>query len=115
MRKFYSHLVEIEEVTIELDSIELAPHEKHELAGLVDSNLHNVIMDSIFSKLSEEDKHAFLHKLKSNNHDEIWEFLNSKSTDIESEIKKAAKEIKKQLKEDVSEAKKISPPKKEIK
>jgi hypothetical protein len=113
MKKFYSHLVEIEEVTIELGDMELAPHEKHELANLVDSNLHNAVMDSIFSKLSDEEKHAFLHKLKSNNHDEIWEFLNSKNEDIEGEIKKAAKEIKKQLKEDIEEAKKIPSPKKE--
>lgn len=106
MKKFYSHLIEIETVTTELDSIDLADHEKHELAQLLDSNIHNVVMDAILSKLSDEDKRKFAEVATADDHKKVWEFLNEKTTDIESEIKKAAQDFKKQLKEDIEEAKK---------
>lgn len=106
MKKFYSHLIEIESVTMGLDSIDLEDHEKHELAHLIDSNIHNVVMDAILSKLSEEDKRAFARLATDEDHEKIWKFLKEKSEDIESEIKKAATDFKKQLKEDIEEAKK---------
>lgn len=104
MKKFYSHLVEIETLTVELDSLDLADHEKHELAQLVDSNIHNVVMDAIFSKLSEADKRKFVDIVNSQDHQKIWDFLKDRSEDIEDEIKKAAVEFKKKLHEDMSEA-----------
>jgi hypothetical protein len=106
MKRFYSHLIEIESVTMELDSIELEDHEKHELAHLVDSNIHNVVMDAILSKLPDEDKREFAQVATDQDHEKIWKFLNEKTNDIESEIKKAAAEFKKELKEDIKEAKK---------
>lgn len=105
MKKFYSHLIEIESLTIELDSIDLADHEKHELARLVDSNIHNVVLDAIFSKLSDEDKQKFARLVNDEDHQKIWNFLNDKSENIEEDIKKAAHDFKKKLHEDVKEAK----------
>lgn len=104
-KRFYQHLIEIESLTIELDKIDLADHEKHELAGLVDSNIHNVVMDAIFSKLSEKDKENFAKLAGSDDHGKIWDFLKSKTDDVEDEIKKAATDIKKKLHEDIKEAK----------
>jgi hypothetical protein len=106
MKKFYSHLVEIESLTIELDEIDLADHEKHELAKLIDANIHNVIMDAIFSKLSESDKRNFAIIASSKDHEKIWKFLKSKTKDVEDEIKKAAADFKKKLHEDIKEVKK---------
>lgn len=106
MKHFYSHLIEIESVTIELDSIDLADHEKHELAHLLDSNIHNVVMDAILSKLTDEDKKDFAGIATDEDHKKIWNFLNEKSEDIEADIKKAAGDFKKQLKEDIEEARK---------
>ncbi|MBI2593675.1 hypothetical protein HYW44_03460 [Candidatus Daviesbacteria bacterium] len=106
MKKFYSHLIEIESLTFELDQFELAYHEKHELAKLIDSNIHNVVMDTIFSKLSDKDKENFAKIVSSEDHKKIWDFLKSKTEDIEDEIKKAALDIKKKLHEDIKEAKK---------
>lgn len=105
MKKFYSHLIEIETLTVELDSIELEDHQKHELATLVDSNMHNVVMDAIFSKLPESDKRKFAELAHSDDHKKVWDFLKDKSGDIEDEIKKAAADFKKKLHEDVKEAK----------
>lgn len=105
MKKFYSHLIEIDSLTVELDSLEMADHEKHELAQLVDSNIHNVVMDAILSKLNEEDKRKFAEIVLSDDHSKIWDFLKDKTEDVENDIKKAAQEFKKKLHEDVKEAK----------
>lgn len=105
MKKFYSHLVEIETLTIELDQIDLEDHEKHELAQLVDGNIHNVVMDAIFSKLSDQEKRQFAQIVHSDDHEKIWNFLKNKSEDIEEEIKKAALDIKQKLHEDIKEVK----------
>lgn len=105
MKKFYTHLVEIDSLTIELDSMNLEDYQKNELAQLLDSNIHNVIMDAILSKLSETDKREFARLATDKDHKKIWKFLKEKSEDIEEEIKKAASEIKKELHEDIKEAK----------
>lgn len=105
MKRFYTHLVEIESITIELDSMNLEEHQKHELAQLLDSNIHNVIMDAILSKLSDADKREFALLANAKNHQKVWKFLKDKSEDIENEIKKAATQIKKELHEDIKEAK----------
>ena len=105
MRKFYSHLIEIDSLTVELESLNLADHEKHELAHLVDSNIHNVVMDAILSNLNEEDKRKFAEIVLSEDHKKIWNFLNEKSGSVEEDIKKAALEFKKKLHEDLKEAK----------
>ena len=105
MKKFYSHLIEIESLTIELDSMEMEDHQKHELASLLDSNIHNVVMDAILSKLEEKDKREFARIATDKDHEKIWKFLNEKSADVEKEIKNAASDIKKKLHEDIKEAK----------
>lgn len=105
MKRFYSHLIEIESLVVELESIDLADHEKHELAQLVDSNIHNVVMDAILSKLPESDKRKFAEIANLEDHKKIWDFLKDRSDDIEDEIKKAAREMKKKMEEDIKEAK----------
>lgn len=107
MKHFYSHLIEIESLTIELDKIDLADHEKDELAQLIDRNIHNTVMDAILSKIPDSEKRKFAEIANSKDHKKIWEFLQSKSDNIEEEIRKAAREIKKKLHEDVEEAKKL--------
>lgn len=104
---FYSHLIDITEVLVELDSLGLTEGEKHHLAQLIDSNLHSSIMDTILSELSEEDKHIFLNHLKKEDHEKIWELLNTKVDRIEEKIKQASEELKKEIKKDVKKAKRI--------
>lgn len=104
MKHFYSHLIEIETLTVELDKIQMADHEKYELAQLVDSSIHNTVMDAILSKIPESEKKKFAEVAPSQDHEKIWEFLKSKSENIEEDIKRAASEIKKQLHEDIKEA-----------
>lgn len=104
-KKFYTHLIEVESIILELDQLNLADHEKKHLAHLIDANLHNTILDAILSELNQEDKVKFLKHLQEQSHEKIWEHLNDKVDNIEEKIKKAASDLKEQLHKDIKEAK----------
>lgn len=105
-KNFYSHLIEIDSITVELDELELSDQQKHHLSSLIDSNLHHTILDAILSQLNEEDKKIFLEHLAKEDHDKIWIHLNSKVDKIEDKIKDAANTLKEQIKKDIQESKK---------
>jgi hypothetical protein len=103
--KFYSHLVNIEEVLVELDTLDLSASEKKHLSELLDANLHNTILDAVLAELSDKDKELFLKHLASDQHDKIWELLNDKVDSIEDKIKLAGESLKKEVHKDIKEAK----------
>ena len=107
MKFFYSHLIEIETITTELDKMNLSPNEKLHLANLIDESLHHTILDAIFSELKAEDKKTLVTHLSEGKHDKIWNFLNTKVDNVEDKIKKAADELKVEMHKDLQEAKKI--------
>lgn len=98
---FYSHIVETSVVSLELGEMDLNPEERVHLISLVESQLHHIILDTVLSELSEEDKKIFLQHLSLDNHDKIWEHLKSKIESIEDKIKKVAEELKKELHKDI--------------
>lgn len=103
---FYTHLIEIESIIVELDKMDLSKEEKLHLAQLLDSSLHHTILDAIFSQLSEEDKKVFVTH-QSSSSSKIWKFLNEKIDKVEDKIKAAAKDLKEKLHKDLKEAKKL--------
>lgn len=105
MKYFYTHLIEIESIVLELDKMDLTEEQKIHLTGLIDSSIHHTIMDAILSELADHDKRVFLQHLNKNDHDKIWKFLNGKVDNIEDKIKKAAEDLKKELYKDLKEAK----------
>lgn len=102
-KHFYSHLVETESLVIELNKLELTDDEKTHLLSIAESSLHHTVLDAILSELSSQDKTLFLHQLATENHEEIWKFINSKVDNIEEKIKKTADDLKKELHEDIVE------------
>lgn len=105
MAYFYSHLIEIETITEKLDELEMDQKQRKHLASLIDSTIHKEVLNIIFSKLSEKDKMLFIEHFKNNpENPEIMKLLNEKAVDIEDEIKKAVKKIKKELHEDIETA-----------
>lgn len=104
-KHFYTHLVEIDSLIIELDSMDLSAEEKLHLAQLVDSNLHHTVLDAILSELGDEDKEKFIKHLNSDEHEKIWEILNQRVDNIEDKIKSAAEQLKSELHKDINEAK----------
>lgn len=105
MKYFYTHLVEIESLVVELDDLGLSAKEKKELAALVDSMIHSSIMEMIFLELNEHDKEKFIEYLKNDEKDEIWEFLNKRIDKIKDKIKTVADELKEDLKKDIKQSK----------
>jgi hypothetical protein len=104
-KHFYSHLVETDSLVIMINDLDVSSDEKAHLIALVDSQLHHTVLDAVLSELSEEDKRLFLKHLLDEDHDTIWNHLNTKVDNIEERIKKAADDLKKALHEDIKEAK----------
>lgn len=107
MSYFYSHLVEIDSINFKLDEMDLSDEEKLQLAHLLDSSLHNTILDAILSHLSDSDKRVFVNHLKEDDHDKIWKFLNEKIDGVEDKIKRSAEDLKLKLHEDLKKANKL--------
>lgn len=103
-KHFYSHIIETSSLSLALGDIELTKEERLHLISLVDAQIHHVILDTVLSHLSEDDKKVFLQHYSSNRHDEIWKLLHSKVENIEEKIQKAAEELKKELHKDIKEA-----------
>lgn len=106
MKQFYSHLIEIESLIVELDKLDLADEQKKHLGELIDSSLHHTILDAVLSELSEDDKRIFIKHLEEGDHQKIWQFLNEKIENIEDKIKKAGESLKEELHKDLKRAKK---------
>lgn len=96
-KHFFSHLVEMNALEVEIDSFDLSTAEKKEIKKLIDESIYHSVLDAILSELSEKDKKVFLSHLADDDHTKIWEFVNKKVENIEEKIKKAAEEIKKEL------------------
>lgn len=106
MAYFYSHLVEIETITQKLDELDMTPSQRKHLAQLIDSTIHQEVLDIIFGRLSDTDKLLFIEELKKDPSSlEIMKLLNEKAGDIEDEIKKTVTKIKQELHADVETAK----------
>lgn len=102
---FYSHIVEIDSVIVELNKMDLSENEKKHLIEIADSSMYHAVLDAILSELSQDDKKIFLKHLSSEDHEKTWQHLNSKINNIEQKIKKTAEELKNQLHKDIKEAK----------
>src|SRR3990167_1424953 len=94
MKYFYTHLIEIESIIVELDKLDLSDDQRIHLTGLIDSSLHHTILDAVLSELKPVDKRIFLTHLQENDHSKIWKFLNEKVENIEDKIKKTAGNLK---------------------
>ncbi len=103
MAHFYAHLVDIESLTVELDKLSLEDHHRKDLAEILDTMIHQTVMDVVLSNLSKEDQHQFVHKLKTEDPKDVMKFLNERVANIEDQIHDALKELKKDLHSDINE------------
>ncbi len=104
-KHFFSHLVEVDEIHIELESHPLEEHEKEEVKKIIDESIYHTVLDAILSELSEEDKKVFLSHVVDDDHEKIWNFVNNRVENIEDKIKKAATDIKEKIHSDIKESK----------
>ena len=83
MKYFYSHIIEIESVLVKLDEIDLSNDQKKHLAHLVDSTIHQTVLDLILSKLSKSDRRTLVAKMKENPEDkDLMKFVKEKVENI---------------------------------
>ncbi|KKS13417.1 hypothetical protein A2617_03450 [Candidatus Daviesbacteria bacterium RIFOXYD1_FULL_41_10] len=105
MKYFYSHIIEIESVLVKLDEIDLSNDQKKHLAHLVDSTIHQTVLDLILSKLSKSDRRTLVAKMKENPEDkDLMKFVKEKVENIEEEIKNTVQDLKEELHMDIREA-----------
>ncbi len=104
-KHFYTHIISIETVHIELKKLGLPEDEHIHLSELVESSLHHTIVDTVLSELPEEHKKTFLQHLSDENHEKIWEMLGDKASEIEKKIKSTGESLLKRLHEDIKESK----------
>lgn len=104
-KHFYSKIINIESIIIELQDLNITEDERNHLIKLAEDNIHQEILDMILSNLSEYDKKVFLLHVANGSHDKVWKHLNSKVEDIEDKIVSTAEEIKKHLHKDIKEIK----------
>jgi hypothetical protein len=104
---FYSHLIELTSLTIEIAELEVDSKERVHLIALAKANIHSAVVFDVLSSLSEEDKRLFLKNLSEDNHNKVWEHLKSKIENIEEKIKQIIEKIINELIEDIRETKKL--------
>ncbi len=102
---FFSHLIEIQTLELEIDGMSMEEHEKNEIKKLIHENIYHTVLDAVLSELSEDDKRVFLTHLASEDNEKIWNFVNDKVENIEEKIRKAAEDIKKELHKDITSTK----------
>lgn len=106
IRHFYTHIIETETISIELNSLNLKTAEKEHLERLVESQIHHAVVDTVLTQLPEDDKKTFLEHMHTKNYDKVWKLLHAKIEDAEEKIKKAAMDITTELLKDIKEIKK---------
>lgn len=104
---FYSHLISLDLLSQDLDTLNLTKKEKQELMDLAHTHTHQRITESILSLLSDEDKKKFLELLAYGKDEKIWKHLNEKVEKIEDKITDASKSIEKELRSDIKKIKNI--------
>jgi 2C-methyl-D-erythritol 2,4-cyclodiphosphate synthase len=105
-KQFYSHIIQIDTLSVALGDLEITEKEKEHLEHLIDSNLYHTILDAILAELSDEDKHTFLNHLATEDHAKTMAFLEKRIDNIEDKIKKTADELISELHQDIKETKK---------
>lgn len=105
-KQFYSHLIDIEILYLELDSLDLTDSEKDELKHHIHGSIHYTVLDVIMSDMPVEHKKSFLHYVVHDDHEKVWEHLKETTQDIEEKIKSASAKVIKGFLDDIQKARK---------
>lgn len=104
---FYDHLIEFEEIEIELTNLKLAGQEKEEIHTLVEETIHYRVARRILDYLPVEHHQEFLERFhEAPYHEDLLTFLKEKVENIEELIKEEISTLKKELLADLKASKK---------
>lgn len=101
-KQFYSHLVEVDELFVALESLDMHEKERRHLQTIVFSSIHTVVIDIVLSHIPSQDKQLFLDKIYNNeDHEKIWKFLHKRSINLEKKISHAIGILLKEFSQDI--------------
>ncbi|OGK12930.1 hypothetical protein A3A93_01685 [Candidatus Roizmanbacteria bacterium RIFCSPLOWO2_01_FULL_38_12] len=103
-KHFYTDIVEVDSIFVALDKMDLTSEELSQLKEMVESQVHQVVIDTVLSQLSEKDQKFFLMHLAHGRHDEILQHLKKNIEKVEEKIIKAVDELKNDLHADIKES-----------
>lgn len=108
MKLFYDHLILIEEVFIEIETLPLSPHEKQSAKKLSDDLMHQKVLIYILDMLPRPHHEEFLDRFHKAPYDiDHLRFLTEKTQrDVHMDLVVLGKQLKKEL---LSEIKKHKP------
>lgn len=103
---FYDHLIEIEEITIKIDSHGIEAEEKKEILSLIDETLHQHTLKVILDNLPFSKHEEFLHQFHQNPIDlNLLEYLKKEiEVDIEEIIRSESKKVKQNILKEIENA-----------
>jgi hypothetical protein len=104
-KHFYEHLIQINEITLDLGDLEMSQEERLHLLSLLEANIHNAVLQAVLSELPGEEKKVFLSNLVLNDHNKIWEHLWRNTTDMEQKITASVNKLLKEMREDIKKIK----------
>lgn len=109
MKIFYSHLINLDDLILEIEELSLEKSHKRDLCLLIDSMVHNLVLDHSLSKLDAKNKEEFLKLVQKDLASEVLlNFLREKIDNFEDTLKFELNNLKKELIKDIKEAKEIS-------
>lgn len=107
MSVFYDDLLGLDEVHSEFLTHKLPHNEHYELLGIVDSTLHNEVLNLILMELPKNKHEYFLVEFKKDPSNKAHlDFIKGHSPLIEKKIKQLAKEVKAQALATIKQGKK---------
>ncbi len=101
MKYFYSHIIEIGDLHSALDRVGFEDHERKELILLVEDSIFHVVVNTVLTELSEEDKKKFLTHLHEDDNVKLWLHLREKIENVEDKIRAAGEDFLKSLHKDL--------------
>lgn len=102
-RVFYDHLLEFEEIEIELKKLGLDPDEKRELEHLIDSMVHHRVIGCVLTHLPQAHHEEFLHKFQKSPYDPaLIAWIDQRiEASVEEHVKAEMKKLKREILEDI--------------
>ncbi|KXK10994.1 MAG: hypothetical protein UZ22_OP11002000520 [Microgenomates bacterium OLB23] len=104
MTYFYTHIVNVQSLHDALDNAGFTDYERKELIIIAQDSLHHVLLDTILSRLAEEDKKVFLTNIHNEDHKAIWAHLKEKIENVEDTITHTAENFLAHLHYDIKRA-----------
>lgn len=100
---FFDHLIEFEEIEIELKKLDVTHEERIELERLIDSMVHHRVVDRILTHLPAEHHEEFLDKYYKKPYDPVLlSWINQRIEEsVEKHVKDEVAKLKKEILKDL--------------